>query len=91
MEANRSEARVAIAHDWLMSYAGSERCVVEMINAYPNARLLTTLARFEALPTSLSRAEPSFLQDRSVFKKHHKLGATFDASCVEIAQGSQQY
>ena len=53
MEANRSEARVTIAHDWLMSYAGSERCVVEMIDAYPNARLLTTLVRFEALPTSL--------------------------------------
>lgn len=54
--------RVAIAHEWLVRYAGSERCVEEMLEVFPDARLLTTLVRREALPIAFQRAEPSLLQ-----------------------------
>ena len=45
-----------------MRYAGSERCVAEMLRVFPDARLLTTVVRPEALPPEFARAEPSFLQ-----------------------------
>jgi glycosyltransferase involved in cell wall biosynthesis len=54
--------RVAIAHEWLVRYAGSEQCVAEMLRLFPDARLLTTLLRADALPHEFARAEPSFLQ-----------------------------
>lgn len=54
--------RVAIAHEWLVRYAGSEKCVEEMLAVFPAARLLTTVVRRGALPPTFARAEPSFLQ-----------------------------
>jgi glycosyltransferase involved in cell wall biosynthesis len=54
--------RVAIAHEWLIKYAGSERCVVEMRREFPDSRLLTTIAGpDETLPPELRGAEPSLL------------------------------
>ena len=35
--------RVAIAHEWLVRYAGSERCVDELLVAFPGAEVLTTV------------------------------------------------
>lgn len=54
--------RIAVAHDWLVRYAGSERVVEEVLRCFPDARLLTTLVEPDALPETLRRAEPSFLQ-----------------------------
>jgi glycosyltransferase involved in cell wall biosynthesis len=54
--------RVAVAHDWMVAYAGSERVVEQLLAEFPDARLLTSLLRPEVLPPSLRRAEPSFLQ-----------------------------
>jgi glycosyltransferase involved in cell wall biosynthesis len=54
--------RIAVAHDWLVRYAGSERVVEEVLRCFPDARLLTTLVEPGALPETLRRAEPSFLQ-----------------------------
>jgi glycosyltransferase involved in cell wall biosynthesis len=54
--------RVAIAHEWLVSYAGSERVVEQMCRVFPDARLLTTLRDDRVLPTALSRAETGVLQ-----------------------------
>ena len=54
--------RVAIAHDWLVRYAGSERCVEQMLVEFPGARLLTSLVDRDALPAAFAQAEPSFLQ-----------------------------
>jgi glycosyltransferase involved in cell wall biosynthesis len=53
--------RVAIAHDWLVRYAGSERVVEQLLAAFPRSRLLTTIVEPERLPLALSEAEPSFL------------------------------
>ena len=55
--------RVAIAHEWLVKYAGSERCVEQMRREFPGSRLLTTIVGDEArLPPELRGAEPSLLQ-----------------------------
>jgi glycosyltransferase involved in cell wall biosynthesis len=54
--------RIAVAHDWLIDYAGSERVVEQLLVAFPETRLLTTLVRPDAVPPALREAEPSFLQ-----------------------------
>ena len=54
--------RVAIAHEWLVRYAGSEQCVLELVRAFPGARILTTVVNREAMPPELRAAEASFLQ-----------------------------
>jgi glycosyltransferase involved in cell wall biosynthesis len=64
--------RVAIAHDWLLQYAGSERCVEQMLAAFPGARLMTTIVQPGALPPALREAEPSFLQGVPGARAHHE-------------------
>jgi glycosyltransferase involved in cell wall biosynthesis len=64
--------RVAIAHEWLVAYAGSERCVEEMIQLYPDARLVTTIIDRAVVPTELQRGEPSFLQHFPAATTHHE-------------------
>ena len=55
-----------------MRYAGSERCVAEMLRVYPDARLVTTVVQRDALPAELGRAEPSFLQHLPGATSHHE-------------------
>jgi glycosyltransferase involved in cell wall biosynthesis len=64
--------RVAIAHEWLVNYAGSERCVVEMAEAFPQAQIVTTLVEPAALPAMLRDAQPSFLQRIPTATQHHE-------------------
>jgi glycosyltransferase involved in cell wall biosynthesis len=64
--------RVAIGHEWLISYAGSERVVGELLETFPDAALLTTLLRSEALPAPFARAEASFLQRLPGGTGHHE-------------------
>jgi glycosyltransferase involved in cell wall biosynthesis len=64
--------RVAVAHEWLVRYAGSERCVEEMLNAFPGAHLVTTILEPSAVPPSLAKAEPSFLQHLPGAQSHHE-------------------
>jgi len=73
-ETARSHAslRVAIAHEWLVRYAGSERCVAEMLEAFPGARLLTTVVEESALPPALRGAEASLLQHVPGATRHHE-------------------
>jgi glycosyltransferase involved in cell wall biosynthesis len=65
--------RVAIAHEWLVNYAGSERCVAEMLEAFPEAPVLTTLVERSALPAALRDARPSLLQRIPGATRHHEL------------------
>ena len=53
---------LAIAHEWLVRYAGSERVVEQMRAEFPQARLHTTLLRPDALPPDLRVAETGLLQ-----------------------------
>ena len=74
--AGRSDAtdvRVAIAHDWLVRYAGSERCVEQMLVEFPGARLLTSVVNRDALPASFAHAEPSLLQKVPGATRRHEL------------------
>jgi glycosyltransferase involved in cell wall biosynthesis len=64
--------RVAIAHEWLIRYAGSERCVAELVAAFPAARILTTLVVPDALPPAFRSAEPSMLQRLPGATAHHE-------------------
>ena len=63
---------VAIAHEWLVRYAGSERVVQQLLKAFPGSRLLTTLVEPEALPADLRGAEPSFLDRIPGSHDHHE-------------------
>ena len=64
--------RVAIAHEWLVRYGGSERCVEELLQAFPDARLLTTLYEPDAMPATFRGAESSFLQRVPGATGHHE-------------------
>jgi len=57
-----AELRVAIAHDWLVNYAGSERVVEQIRRMFPDARLLTTLFDEGTMPVGLHGAETFLLQ-----------------------------
>jgi glycosyltransferase involved in cell wall biosynthesis len=70
--ANEGQLRVAIAHEWLVRFAGSERCVAEMLETFPGARLLTTIVDRTAVPLPLRTAEPSFLQAIPGATRHHE-------------------
>ena len=64
--------RVAIAHEWLTRYLGSERCVAEMLEAFPEARLLTTVLDASAFPARFHAAQPSLLQHVPGATRHHE-------------------
>jgi glycosyltransferase involved in cell wall biosynthesis len=67
-----SSLRVAIAHDWMVSYAGSERCVEEMLKTFSVTKFLTTVLDRRALPPALREASPSLLQRLPGARKHHE-------------------
>ncbi|MDQ3380366.1 MAG: glycosyltransferase [Actinomycetota bacterium] len=71
-DTDAARLRVAIAHEWLVGYAGSERCVGEMLEEFPGARLLTTLLDVSAVPPAFRVAEPSFLQHVPGATHHHE-------------------
>lgn len=54
--------RIAIAHEWLVRYAGSERVVHEILAEFPRSPLVTTFVNPDAVPAELAQAKPSFLQ-----------------------------
>jgi glycosyltransferase involved in cell wall biosynthesis len=64
--------RVAIAHEWLVRFAGSERCVAEMLEAFPGAELLTTVLEAAAVPPAFRDARPSLLQHVPGARRHHE-------------------
>ena len=64
--------KVAVAHEWLVRYAGSERVVAELLDAFPGSRLLTTVVEPDAVPVELQGAEPSFLQRLPGATRHHE-------------------
>jgi glycosyltransferase involved in cell wall biosynthesis len=64
--------RVAIAHEWLVRYAGSERCVAEMLEVFPDAELLTTVLDASVLPEAFRAARPSLLQHVPGATRHHE-------------------
>jgi glycosyltransferase involved in cell wall biosynthesis len=71
-ETRSSQLRVVIAHDWLVRYAGSERCVEEMLIEFPGSRVITTLVDPAHVPAALGGAEHSWLQRLPGALTHHE-------------------
>ena len=70
--ATGGDVRVAIAHEWLVRYAGSERCVEQMLEEFPGARLLTTVVDPDQLPPIFREAQSSWLQRVPGAVGHHE-------------------
>ncbi len=51
--------KVAIVHEWLVSYAGSEKVVEQMLNCFPDADIFTLI-------DNLPESERSFLNGRKI-------------------------
>jgi glycosyltransferase involved in cell wall biosynthesis len=65
--------RIAVAHEWLVAYAGSERVVEQLLEAFPGAELVTTLLDRDDVPPTLHGAHPSpLLQRLPGAKSHHE-------------------
>jgi glycosyltransferase involved in cell wall biosynthesis len=64
--------RVAIAHEWLVRYAGSERCVEQLMLEFPGAQLLTTVIDRASMPELLRGGEPSVLQAFGGARSRHE-------------------
>lgn len=72
LDRSLTDLRVVVAHDWLVSYGGSERVVEALIDLLPQARLLTTVVDRDRIPRSLRAAEPSFLDRLPLARSHHE-------------------
>ena len=64
--------RIAVAHEWLVRYAGSERVVEQILMAFPGAGLHSTIAIPDELPPSLRGARTTFLQRLPGATRHHE-------------------
>ncbi len=56
---NLSDLRIAIVHEWLITFAGSERVLEQMLEVFPQADLFTVI---DFLPET----DRSFLKNRSI-------------------------
>jgi glycosyltransferase involved in cell wall biosynthesis len=66
--------RVLLAHEWLVTWAGSERCVAEILEIFPNADLVVgvrsrVMAQFNAVS---SRARETWLARVPGARNHHQ-------------------
>lgn len=60
-----TETRIAIVHEWLLRYAGSEQVVASMLKAFPQAELFTIVHDPEGLrgtPLEACSLQTSFIQ-----------------------------
>jgi glycosyltransferase involved in cell wall biosynthesis len=67
--------RVAVVHDWLVTYAGSERVLEQILHIYPDADLFTLC---DFLPNDQRkfiggrRVMTSFIQDLPLARRHYR-------------------
>lgn len=71
-DATARPLRVAIAHDWLIRYAGSERCVEQLLIEFPGSALLTSVVGRDPLPELFRDARASWLQRVPGVTSHHE-------------------
>ena len=65
--------RVAVVHDWLIDYAGSERVLAEILRLFPEADLFALVDHMpetERAPLGTHRARTTFLQRMPGVAKH---------------------
>ncbi len=67
--------KVAIVHDWLVSYAGSERVVEQMLHCLPDADVFTLIDSIPSADRGFLGGKPvhtSFLQHLPGARRHHR-------------------
>jgi len=64
--------RVALAHEWLVRYAGSERVLEALLEIFPGADLYTTILEPARMPPTLRSANTSFIQHLPGSHTHHE-------------------
>lgn len=66
--------KVALTHDWLVSFGGAERVLTELLRMFPGAPLYTTVYRPDALPPEARGwdVRPSFLQQIPGATRFHR-------------------
>lgn len=64
--------RVALAHEWLVRYAGSERVLEALLEIFPGAGLYTTILEPTKMPPTLRSANTSFIQHLPGSHTHHE-------------------
>lgn len=64
--------RVALAHEWLVRYAGSERVLEALLEVFPGADLFTTILEPTKMPPTLRSAHTSFIQHLPGSRSHHE-------------------
>lgn len=67
--------KIALVHDWLVNFAGSERVLFELANIFPDAPIYTSVYDGEKLKEYFQkdRIRTSFLQKIPGAKKHYRL------------------
>lgn len=67
--------KVAIVHDWLVSYAGSERVVYEICHMYPDAPIYTSVYDEKAVGRYFpkERVRTTFLQKIPISRRYYKI------------------
>lgn len=67
--------KLAIVHDWLVTYAGSERCLEQMIHCFPEADVFATVDFVPSSQRSFLQAKPvrtSFIQRMPGARRHYR-------------------
>ena len=64
--------RIALAHEWLVRYAGSERVLEALLEIFPKADLYTTILEPAKMPSTLQAASTSFIQHLPGSHTHHE-------------------
>ena len=68
--------KTAIVHDWLTTYAGSERCVESFTNIWQNADIYSLVdflnERDRQIILKGKHAKTSFVQKLPLANKHHR-------------------
>lgn len=78
--------RVAIIHEWFVSYAGSERVVEQMLNCYPQADLYSVVEFLTPEQRGFIHNKPvttSFIQKFPFARKHYRQYLSFMPLAVE--------
>lgn len=67
--------KVAIVHDWLVTYAGAERVLEQLINVFPDAGLYSLVDFLEPEKRGFIKNKPvhtSFIQNLPKAKKKYR-------------------
>ena len=71
-----SEAKVAVVHEWLYTYAGAEKVLEKILEQFPNAEVFSLIDRLPQEKRSFlgnRRVHTSFLQKLPLLRNRHQL------------------